>query len=133
MIWLNDLQFVRQVHDFTVVHATLETPHKWGYVLNELDAGASFHYQDTQLCFFGHTHIPRAYIREHGVRAVERWQSILIEAGKKYFINAGSVSQPRDGDWRSSYVIYHAEENRVELRRIEYDIEQTQKKINEAL
>jgi len=133
LIWLNDLKFVRQVHDFTIVHATLDMPHTWCYVLNEIDAGASFHYQDTQLCFFGHTHIPRAYVRGYDVRTVERWQRIIIEAGRKYFINAGSVGQPRDGDWRSSYVIYHADENWVELRRVEYDIEQTKRKINEAL
>src|SRR5207244_12897512 len=62
---LDSLKFVRQVRDFTVVHATLDTPHKWGYVLNQLDAGASFSYQHTQVCFFGHTQVPRAYIRYH--------------------------------------------------------------------
>ena len=57
--WLRDLKLVRQVRDFTIVHATLDTPHKWGYVFNQLDAAASFNYQHTQLCFYGHTHAPR--------------------------------------------------------------------------
>ena len=35
--WLRDLKMVRQVRDFTIVHATLDTPHKWGYVFNQLD------------------------------------------------------------------------------------------------
>jgi predicted phosphodiesterase len=127
--WLNDLKFVRQLRDFTVVHATLDTPHKWGYVLNQLDAGASFSYQHTQLCFFGHTHVPRAYIRDSQVQCLDRWQNIGIELGKKYFINVGSVGQPRDGDWRAAYALYHVREKNVELRRVEYDIKLTQKKI----
>lgn len=130
--WLDSLKFVRQVRDFTVVHATLDTPNRWGYVLNQLDAGASFSYQHTQVCFFGHTHVPRAYIRDHHVQTLEHWENIAVEQGKKYFINAGSVGQPRDGDWRSAYVIYHVKENRVELRRLEYDLATTQKKIIDA-
>ena len=82
--WLDALKFVRQVRDFTVVHATLDTPHKWGYVLNQLDAGASFSYQHTQVCFFGHTHVPRAYIRDHQVHTIEHWDAIPVEPGKKY-------------------------------------------------
>jgi predicted phosphodiesterase len=130
--WLYGLKFVRQVRDFTVVHATLDTPHRWGYVLNQLDAGASFSYQHTQLCFFGHTHVPRAYIRDHHVQTVEHWSSIPLEAGRKYFINAGSVGQPRDGDWRASYVIYHVNDHHVEQRRVEYDVHTTQQKILNA-
>ena len=127
--WLDSLKFVRQVRDFTVVHATLDTPHKWGYVLNQLDAGASFSYQHTQLCCFGHTHVPRAYIRDHQVHSIEGWDRILIEPGKKYFLNVGSVGQPRDGNWRASYAIFHAKEHFIQLRRVEYDLETAQQKI----
>ena len=129
LAWLAGLKFVRQVRDFTIVHATLDTPHKWGYVLNRLDAGANFSYQHTQLCFFGHTHVPRAYVRDHHVQTIEGWQNIVLEAGRKYFINVGSVGQPRDGEWRSAYSIYHHKENYVELRRLEYNIKETQRKI----
>ena len=130
--WLDQLKFVRQVRDFTIVHATLDTPHKWSYVLNQLDAGASFSYQHTQLCFFGHTHVPRAYVRDHHVRGVDGWHSMLLEAGKKYFVNVGSVGQPRDGDWRASYVIYDAKAGSLELRRIDYDLKAAQRKIIDA-
>jgi predicted phosphodiesterase len=129
LTWLAGLKFVRQVRDFTIVHATLDTPHKWGYVLNQLDAGASFSYQHTQLCFFGHTHVPRAYVRDHHVRSLDGWQSVIIEAGKKYFLNVGSVGQPRDGDWRASYAIYDVADRLVELRRVDYDITGAQQKI----
>ena len=119
---------VRQVRDFTIVHATLDTPHKWGYVFNQLDAAASFNYQHTKLCFYGHTHAPRAYVRGGTIKGVPL-EKLRIEPNKKYFINAGSVGQPRDGDWHASYCIYSVAEQTVELRRIEYDINTAQDKI----
>ncbi|MEI9897552.1 MAG: metallophosphoesterase family protein [Chthoniobacter sp.] len=79
--WLRDLKMVRQVRDFTVVHATLDTPHKWGYVFNQLDAAASFNYQHTQICFYGHTHAPRAYIRDGSVKS-QFLDKLTIEPAK---------------------------------------------------
>jgi len=129
--WLRDLRFVRQVRDFTIVHATLDTPHKWGYVFNQLDAAASFSYQHTNLCFYGHTHAPRAYVKDNVVKGVPL-RELFIEPNKKYFINVGSVGQPRDGDWHASYCIFSPADHLVELRRIEYDINTTQDKIVDA-
>jgi predicted phosphodiesterase len=127
--WLRELRLQRQVRDFTIVHATLDTPGQWGYVFNNLDATASFTYQHTALCFFGHTHVPMAFVRDDsGVRRVKA-DSLRIEIGKKYFINVGSVGQPRDGDWHAAYCVYQAENNVVEQRRIKYDLPTAQKKI----
>ncbi|MGC3991823.1 MAG: metallophosphoesterase family protein [Chthoniobacteraceae bacterium] len=119
------------MRDFTIVHATLDTPQNWGYVFNQLDATASFNYQHTNLCFYGHTHAPRAYVRDQSVRAIP-FDKLKIEPGKKYFMNVGSVGQPRDGDWRASYAIYKVEEQTVELHRLEYDLFTAQEKIVEA-
>ena len=129
--WLRDLRLLRQVRDFTIVHATLDTPEQWGYVLNNLDAAASFTYQHSTVCFFGHTHFPVAYVRDGGVKRF-RSDLLMIEPGKKYFINAGSVGQPRDGDWRAAYCIYDTEKNVVEQRRVKYDVHTAQKKILQA-
>ena len=68
--WLADLRLTRQVRDFTIVHATLDTPAQWGYFFNDLDAIASFTYQHTSLCFFGHTHWPTAFVRDDNVRRI---------------------------------------------------------------
>ena len=129
--WLRDLRLERQVRDFTIVHATLDTPAQWGYVFNNLDAAASFTYQHTAICFFGHTHVPMAFIRDDGVRRVT-FEMLRIEPGGKYFINAGSTGQPRDGDWRAAYCLYDSEENIVELHRVRYDLDTAQKKIIKA-
>jgi predicted phosphodiesterase len=129
--WLADLRLTRQVRDFTIVHATLDTPQQWGYVFNDLDAIASFTYQHTSLCFFGHTHWPTAFVRDDSVRRIPT-EHIAMLPGKKYFINAGSVGQPRDRDWRGAYCIYHCDRNSVEQRRVEYDLATAQRKIREA-
>ena len=129
--WLDALKLVRQVRNFTIVHATLDTPGNWGYVTNKFDAMASFSYQFTPICFYGHTHTPRIYIKGDTVEASDDLET-KIELGKKYFINVGSTGQPRDGDWRASYAIYDEENQRVEIRRLEYDIATAQQKIIEA-
>jgi len=129
--WLRELRLQRQVRDFTIVHATLDTPAQWAYVFNNLDAAASFTYQHTTVCFFGHTHVPMAFIRDEGVRRIKIDQ-LRIEAGKKYFINAGSVGQPRDADWRAAYCIFDIENDVVELRRVRYQLDAAQNKILNA-
>ena len=129
--WLRALPFTQLVGDFTIVHATLDAPEQWGYVFNSLDAVASFACQNTTVCFFGHTHVAGAFVRDEGVKRVKVDQ-LTIEETKKYFINAGSVGQPRDGDWRAAYCIYHLEKNVVEQRRVKYDLATAQKKIIQA-
>ena len=52
--------------------------------------------------------------------------------GRKYFINVGSVGQPRDGYPRAAYVLYDMTNNVIELRRLEYDLKTTQQKIMDA-
>ena len=84
--WLRTVRMVRQVEDFTVVHSTLDQPQSWNYVTNKFDAMSNFSYQFTNLCFHGHTHVPRIFVRDSRVTEVEA-DSIVIELGMKYFIN----------------------------------------------
>jgi diadenosine tetraphosphatase ApaH/serine/threonine PP2A family protein phosphatase len=129
--WLRRLPFTRQVRDFTIVHATLDTPERWDYVFNPLDAVPSFTNQHTTVCFFGHTHVAGAFVRDEGVKRVKADQ-LMIEPTKKYFINTGSVGQPRDGDWRAAYCIFHTDKNVVEQRRVKYEVETAMEKIIKA-
>src|SRR5258708_21872286 len=62
--WLGNLPYVLELDGFTIVHATLDSPQRWGYVFDKLAAAASFAYQKTSLCFFGHTHVPLAFIQD---------------------------------------------------------------------
>jgi diadenosine tetraphosphatase ApaH/serine/threonine PP2A family protein phosphatase len=45
----------------------------------------------------------------------------------KFFVNVGSVGQPRDGDTRSCYVIFDGKT--VLFRRVEYNYKKTARKI----
>jgi predicted phosphodiesterase len=129
--WLRDLKYVRLVASFSMVHATLDGPQRWGYVFDKLMAAASFTYQNTQVCFFGHTHVPVAFLRDSVVRG-GNYSTFKVEPGKKYFVNVGSVGQPRDGNPKAAYVVYDLDESTIELRRLDYDIPKAQKKIMEA-
>jgi putative phosphoesterase len=61
---------------------------------------------DAEVVCVGHTHFP-----------------YVLEVGDKLVINPGSVGQPRDGDPRASYAVI--EDYRVELKRVDYPIEDT--------
>jgi predicted phosphodiesterase len=126
--WLRDLKYTRMVTSFTIVHATLDAPQRWGYVFDKLAAAASFTYQNTAVCFFGHTHVPVAFMRDTVVRG-GTYSKFKVEPGKKYFVNTGAVGQPRDNNPKCAYVIYDLDEATIELRRLEYDIATAQKKI----
>ena len=129
--WLRDLKYTRMAANFTMVHATLDAPDKWQYVFDKLAAAASFPYQNTQMCFFGHTHVPVAFMRDTVVRG-GTYSKFKVDSSKKYFINVGAVGQPRDNNPKSAYVIYDMDAQTIELRRLDYDIESAQRKIREA-
>lgn len=80
------------------------------------------------ICFQGHTHVPGIFT--HDLRFLKpaeinhRW---TFSPGQKAMVNVGSVGQPRDGDPRSCYVVQ--DEEVLEFRRVEYDVEQTVEKI----
>lgn len=129
--WLRELRYIRLVANFTIVHATLDGPQRWGYVFDKLAAAASFTYQNTSVCFFGHTHVPVAFVRDAQVRG-GTYSKFKVEPGKKYFVNVGSVGQSRDGVPKATYVVYDLNEGSIELRRLDYDMATTQQKILDA-
>ena len=129
--WLRDMKYVKLVASFSMVHATLDGPQRWGYVFDKLAAAASFTYQNTSVCFFGHTHVPVAFIRDSVVRG-GTYSKFKVEPGRKYFVNVGSVGQSRDNVAKATYVIYDLDEGSIELRRLDYDIPKAQKKILDA-
>lgn len=129
--YLHDLPLVLKTDGFTVVHSTLDMPERWGYVFDVLDAEAHFNYQHTSVCFYGHTHLPVVFEKEHRVGRAS-YVKIRIVRGKRYFINVGSVGQPRDGDPRTAYVIFEPSKGDLELRRLAYDVRTTQEKIRKA-
>ena len=129
--WLRGLKYVQLVAGFSMVHASLDAPHRWGYVVDELAAAASFSYQSTSVCFYGHTHLPAVFVRNGSVCCTLRPQ-LELRPGCKYFINVGSVGEPRDGSPLASYVTYEVGRRRVEFHRVSFDSAATEAKLREA-
>jgi diadenosine tetraphosphatase ApaH/serine/threonine PP2A family protein phosphatase len=64
------------------------------------------------------------------VRAAPR-EPITLD-GQRCLINPGSVGQPRDGNPAASYLLLDPESGSVEFRRVAYEVERTQRLIQDA-
>lgn len=130
--FLRKLPLILDIENFTIVHSSLNSPQRWNYIFKQKAAQASFRNQFNQVCFFGHTHIPLAFVK--GVHSVEKgfYETLKIKPGFQYLINVGSVGQPRDRNPKSAYVIYDLDAGTVSMRRLEYDIPATQRKVRAA-
>lgn len=132
MRWLEALPFTETRMGISLVHSTWDNPQGFGYVFDHLQAEANFIRQAAPLCFHGHTHCPMIYEKQmNGVFRIEA-QEMVLQSGRKYFINVGSVGQPRDGDPRSAYAIYDQATRTVHFRRLAYDIAAAQARIRAA-
>lgn len=83
------------------------------------------------IAFAGHTH-RLMLIRYDGQDLVFiplNKDSITLEKGYRYIVNAGSVGQPRDGDSHAKYVIWDNCLQTLEIRRVAYDVARTANKI----
>lgn len=132
--WLRALPMSKPVMGMMIVHATLDMPECWGYILDDIQATSHFVYQKTPLCFHGHTHVPVVYektplgVMHHTPDTFEDGLFRILP-GKQYFVNVGSVGQPRDGDPRASYVIFDTASRTLRFRRIAYDVETAQRRV----
>lgn len=85
------------------------------------------------VCFGGHSHQPAIWVIEDNELFFcepELDCDFKIDIEKqKFWINVGSVGQPRDSDTRSSYVIYDTEEHIIQFHKVEYDYKITADKI----
>jgi predicted phosphodiesterase len=130
--YLCELPMVRDIENFTTVHSSLCNPERWNYIFKSKAADASFRSQFSKVCFFGHTHVPLAFISDGAKTEQGFYETVQIQPDFKYLFNVGSVGQPRDRNPKAAYAIYDLEEQRVHLRRVEYDIAATQRKVRQA-
>ncbi len=96
------------------------------YLLHPRDALHAFDGFSAQVCFFGHTHLPGAYLLDEKAQVLagidlkpDEW--FPIQEGCRYLINPGSVGQPRDRDPRLSFISYDTKHKRLKLHRMPYD------------
>ncbi|MGC9326645.1 MAG: metallophosphoesterase family protein [Candidatus Hinthialibacter sp.] len=130
---LKSLPFTLQINKIaSITHSDFSAPKEFLYVNSSEEAKKSMNAMPTPLGFFGHTHIPVVYTqpadssdiegKDIGMICVEENEFTLnLDESFRYLVNPGSIGQPRDGDPRSSFVIWDAEKKQLIFRRLEYD------------
>jgi diadenosine tetraphosphatase ApaH/serine/threonine PP2A family protein phosphatase len=119
--YLRGLPYRVSTDDLLFVHSAPRAPEQWDYVFSGMEARQHGRYFHERICFIGHSHVPGIYAIDAGIREYIH--------GQRYLINVGSVGQPRDGDWRSSYGLLDTVSGTYENRRIEYDVETAARRI----
>lgn len=131
--WLADQPDRRLVGEQLLVHGSPNVPYYTEYIVDPGQARAILSRLEHQVCFFGHTHLPRIFTAggSHvpGAADLGRWRPIdRLPA----LVNPGSVGQPRDGNPAASYALFDSDRLRLQFRRVAYDPVPTQRKILEA-
>ena len=121
---------------FLAVHASPREP-IWEYLLTLEQARDNFKLFDTQVCLIGHSHVPLIFWlhpdgRVEGPALAPDGQTLELQSGTRYFINPGSVGQPRNQDPRAAYAIVDTDAGAITFHRIDYDIAQTQHQMTDA-
>lgn len=123
----------RSMDTFRMVHSSPAQPVEWHYILTVGEADAAFRNFKEQICFVGHTHLPMIFTEStDGAHRRKVGYDFEPDEESRYIVNIGSVGQPRDNDPRSSYVVFDTEQQEINYRRVTYDIQRTQQKMQQA-
>lgn len=109
----------------TCAHGDIVDPAAFRYIDSEEAARENFARLETPLLFVGHTHVPHVYLtgRSGAVYSLKP-EDFVLEEGKKYIVNVGSVGYPREenGTCLSSYVLYDTAERTVRFRFLPFAV-----------
>ncbi len=121
---------------FRLVHGSPWQPGEWHYVLHGHDIGQAFSSFGERFCLVGHSHRPMA-VEE---TSPGQWRPIDFSGhlarvefgrGRRYLLNAGSVGQSRDGNWKAAWVLFDLSAGTAVLHRVPYDVAAVQRKMAE--
>ena len=125
LAWLRSLPDSANIADAAFVHGDLTDPRAFNYIDSEDSAAENFAATDAQIVFAGHTHVPEMFV-VGASGTVHRLapQDFVLEDGKRYIVNVGSVGYPResDGTCLSSYVIYDTGEKAIHFRYLPFSV-----------
>jgi predicted phosphodiesterase len=121
--FFNTVPLVLKGNDLRFSHGEFENPGRFGYIIENDEALASFNFCSETLLLTGHSHVPGIFVI--GDSGVPHWlapQNFGLEEGKRYIVNAGSVGQPRDDDVRASYCIYDVIKKDIFFRKVPFNV-----------
>lgn len=120
--------------EITIAHGSPRDPLD-EYLLTLQQLLENVGYFNTNVCCVGHSHFPFVFrYSEYGYELFTEnleEMSFTIDERYKYIVNVGSVGQPRDGDNRLCFCIYHLEKKELKFFRLEYDFQFTQEKMRQ--
>jgi diadenosine tetraphosphatase ApaH/serine/threonine PP2A family protein phosphatase len=116
--------------------------HEDHYIISMRDAWTPLQRMETEITFFGHTHVQGGFSQNEQEWEEDRPQYVErdtpeqvtmdVPVGTRHLINPGSVGQPRDSDWRAAYAIYDDQAERITFCRVPYDVAGAQAAIRAA-
>ena len=124
LAWLKKLPYVCAQGDFACTHGDFSDPQAFNYILEPEEALPSWDARTEPLLFVGHTHQPGIFVLgESGMPHHLMPADFVVESGKRYIVNVGSVGYPRSGTCRSFYCIYDDRSHAVFFRSLPFDLE----------
>ena len=141
--FLKNLNSIKTEGNLILCHSSLYAPEKFNYVRDKYDVEFLVHsgkkISDWDKCFIGHTHVPKVFkVNESGGNlnisslGLKDLEDSLDFQDSLYVINVGSVGQPRDRNWKSSYMTYDLNNQKLDYFRVEYELAKAQIKIVDA-
>jgi predicted phosphodiesterase len=123
-LWLRQLPDYFESPFCEGVHASLRD-HRQEYLLNVLAAEGSFELLRSELCFFGHTHVARAFSQNAEGAVASR---IFADGGllelvqtRRLLVNPGSCGQPRDGNPLAKFCMLDTEAKTIRFLGVPYN------------
>ena len=130
--WLQHLPMQLEFEGFMCVHGAPGDRDMYLFSWEDIIPHLGFlEESQRRLCFFGHTHMPGIFSAD-GAYSLDDDCHFDTGEDKPFFINPGSVGQPRDGDPRAAYGIYDSEKALFEQIRIAYPVEEAAKRVLDA-
>ena len=130
--WLQSLPDSKLFEHFLAVHGAPGNRNTYLFGWEDIFPHLAFlEEQGRLLCFFGHTHCPGIFSTD-GVYTVDSNSRFLLGEEKSFFINPGSVGQPRDSDPRAAFGILDTNEREYEQVRVAYPIKRAADRIIDA-
>jgi putative phosphoesterase len=106
--WIEGLQDSIETTDTLICHSHPDPDIDDHIYPKNIEDSFSEYFENNDILIYGHTHIP----------VVKNIHDTLV-------VNPGSVGQPRDNNTKASYAIVNLDTFESEIRRIQYDIDQT--------
>lgn len=115
-----------------LVHGAPSDPDRYLFLLEDAEeeidmlSGVS----SPGVVFFGHTHVPAAFVRrKDGSTVSAPLEGLRVGEGETAMLNPGSVGQPRDRNPLSSFLVFDTGTGEASWIRVPYDVRSCQRKV----